>query len=147
VSEAYPQEDDSSSFGASLAANARHLPVGLTYTLLAPFPWTARTISDLATIPEVLLWYVCLVLALIGLVRLLRARDLRYAHGTAAVCGLAIVFALIQSNVGTLLRSRDMLILPSLVLTGVGCDYVFQRWRHLLPRPVRSVMFGDALSP
>jgi hypothetical protein len=132
-------DPDQGSFQGSLATNIRHLPIGITYTLLAPFPWTARTGEQLATIPEMFIWYACLMLALLGFLVLLRRRDLRYAHGVAMIIGLTIVLSLISANVGTLIRSRAMLIPYVLLLTGVGIAWLLERyprfvgrWRSLL---------------
>jgi hypothetical protein len=122
------KDPDESSFQGSLATNIRHLPIGITYTLLAPFPWTARTGEQFATIPEMLIWYVSILLAIVGFVVLLQRRDLRYAHGVAAIMGLTIVLSLISANVGTLVRSRAMLIPYVLLLTGVGIDWALSRY-------------------
>jgi hypothetical protein len=121
-------DPDKDSFQGSLATNVRHLPIGIIYTLFAPFPWTDRTFEQLVTLPEMLIWYVCVVLALIGFIALLRKRDLRYSHGVAAIIGLVIVLSLISANVGTLLRSRAMLIPYVLLLTGVGIDWLMRRY-------------------
>jgi hypothetical protein len=92
-----------------------------------------------------LLWYVCLGFAMVGLAILIRRRDLRFAHGVAAAAAMVLVFALIQGNVGTLLRSRAMVIPLVLVLTGVGIDAALRRWPRLIPARVRALMRdGDA---
>lgn len=127
-------DPDLGSFGGSLATNVRHLPVGIAYTLFAPFPWTARTLEQIATIPEMVIWYPCLLLALVGFLTLLRRGDLRYAHGVAAIIGLTIVLSLISANVGTLIRSRAMLIPYVLLLTGVGIDWLLVRYPQLFNR-------------
>jgi hypothetical protein len=130
-------DPDQTSFQGSLATNVRHLPIGITYTLLAPFPWSVtRTLEQLATIPEMFIWYACLVLALAGFVVLLRRRDLRYAHGVAMIIGLTIVLSLISANVGTLVRSRAMLIPYVLILSGVGIDWLLRRYSRF--NPLRS---------
>ncbi len=122
------QDPDQASASGSVSTNLRHLPVGVLYTLFAPFPWTARTLEQLATIPEMLLWYVCLVLAVVGFGALLRRRDLRFAQGVAMIIGLVLVLSLISANVGTLIRSRAMLIPYVLILSGVGIDVLLARY-------------------
>jgi hypothetical protein len=137
-------DPDQSSFQGSLATNIRHLPVGITYTLLAPFPWTARTLEQFATIPELVIWYVCLALAAAGFIVLVRRRDLRYAHGVAAIVGLIIVLSLISANVGTLIRSRAMLIPYVLLLSGVGIDWLLRRYPRFGGRWRTGLMGEDA---
>jgi hypothetical protein len=124
-------DPDQKSFEGSLATNVRHLPIGILYTLFAPFPWAASTIEQAATIPEMLIWYACIVLAILGFVTLFRRRDFRYAHGVAVIIGLVFVLSLIGANVGTLLRSRAMLIPFVLLLAGVGIEIVLRRYPRL----------------
>jgi hypothetical protein len=140
-----PESDsDSRSASSSLMSNLRHLPTGIAFLVGAPFPWAARTGADLLTIPEVLLWYACVIFAVVGLVRLLRRQDLRFAHGVAALAGMGIIFALIEANVGTLLRSRDMMVPFTVVLTGVGIDALLRSRPGLLPaRIARLLRDGD----
>jgi hypothetical protein len=139
-------DPDQSSLQGSLSTNIRFLPVGITFTLFAPFPWTAQTLEQLATIPEMIVWYACLGLALLAFLTLLRRRDFRYAHGVAAIIGLVIVLSLISANTGTLIRSRAMLIPYVLILSGVGIDWMLRRYPRLAarlrmrpdPRPVAT---------
>ena len=127
-------EDQSTSIGGSLMTNLEALPRGVFFTLFAPFPWSVpQTIEQAATIPEMIGWYACLLLAAVGTGVLLRRRDLRYAHGLATAAGLLIVLALIQANLGTLVRSRAMLIPYVLVLAAVGWEALRVR-RHADPR-------------
>jgi hypothetical protein len=124
-------DPDQTSFQGSLATNIRHLPTGILFTLFAPFPWAATTLEQFATIPEMLLWYASLALALLGFIRLFRRRDFRYAQGVASIIGLVILLSLISANVGTLVRSRAMLIVFVLLLTAVGVDLALARWSWL----------------
>jgi hypothetical protein len=132
------RDPDATSVSGSLATNIRHLPLGVLYTLFAPFPWTARTLEQFATIPEMLLWYVCLPAALVGAFVLLRRRNLLFAHGFAMTVGLVLVLSLIGANVGTLIRSRAMLIPYVLMLSGVGISFVLARYPRLTTRSTPS---------
>jgi hypothetical protein len=121
--------DVSNSAGGSIAANLRALPKGLLFALFAPFPWSPpNNLEQAATIPEMLLWYVLLALAAVGVVTLLRRRDLAYAHGLAAAVGLLLVLALIEASTGTLVRSRGMLVPYVLILSAVGFETI-RAWR------------------
>ena len=112
--------DDSTSLGGSLRANISFLPLGLLYVLFAPFPWSSRTLEQAATIPEMIFWYGCLVSAAVATVRLLMRRDLRFGFGFATAAGLLLILSLVESNVGTLIRSRAMLVPYVLILGAVG---------------------------
>ena len=128
ISSATP--DDTTSLGGSLRANISYLPLGLLYALFAPFPWSSRTLEQLATVPEMIFWYACLVFAVIATVRLLVRRDLRFAFGLATAAGLLLILSLVESNVGTLIRSRAMLVPYVLILGAVGwAETVVQRRR------------------
>jgi hypothetical protein len=113
--------------GRDVLADAEHLPIGILYLALAPFPWSARTPTEIATIPDVLLWMGSEFLALVGLVYLLRRRDLGYAYGVLSFAGLALVLSLAEGNVGTLLRHRAMLIPEVAVLAAVGVSALRQQ--------------------
>src|SRR5205823_5301012 len=112
----------SSEIGATrdVITNLTYLPIGITYVLGAPFPWTVRTLGDLATLPDTLLWYACAVLALVGLLDLVRRRDYRYVYGLIMLGGVGLVLSLAEGNVGTLVRHRAMLIPEVVVLASVG---------------------------
>jgi hypothetical protein len=129
-------EEESGSFGASVREDLKYLPTGVFQTIAAPLPWNARTLADVATIPEMLLWYAIFALAVVGFAVLVRARDLRFAPGVLCLLGLVFIFSLIQSNGGTLIRSRMMMIPLAIVLAAVGFEAVSREWerRRAAPR-------------
>jgi hypothetical protein len=45
------------------------IPVGMTYLLLAPFPWQLTTLRQMITLPEMILWWLSLPLLVLGHVR------------------------------------------------------------------------------
>jgi hypothetical protein len=121
--------DLATSTSGSITANLRALPRGLLFSLFAPFPWSVpRSLEQAATIPEMLLWYILVALAAVGLLGLLRKRDLRYAHGVAAAIGLVLILALVEASTGTLVRSRGMLVPYVVILSGVGFETI-RAWR------------------
>lgn len=103
-------DPDATSISGSLATNLRNLPLGMLYVAFAPFPWSARTLSEVATIPEMLLWYGLVILAVVGIVRLVRRRAFGFAHGAVFLGGMYLALSLIAANTGTLIRSRAMII-------------------------------------
>lgn len=127
-----------------LVENLLHLPVGAAFLLGAPFPFTWRSASEAATVIELLLWYPTVVLAAIGLWSAVRARrwDLAYPIGTAAlIFGL---FALVEGNVGTLVRHRSMLIPYAVLLAAVGASRLLRRDADELMPGVRATRSEEA---
>lgn len=119
--------DDTLQLQRGIADSVGHLPTGVLHLVAAPFPFAARSLYEVATIPEMLLWYISLALAAVGAAALVRARDFRFAYGVIILAGLALVLSLVEGNVGTLLRHRAMLIPFVLVLAAVGLDRVLAR--------------------
>jgi hypothetical protein len=92
-----------------------HIPVGLAYALLAPFPWAVQRPADLATVPEVLLWYLCVIA---GFATLWSHRSdwRRLLPPFLFICILLGVFVMVEANTGTLFRHRSMLLTVAVVL-------------------------------
>lgn len=105
-----------------LTASIQHLPIGALYVVAAPVPWNARGWLELATIPEMLLWYATIGFALRALLR----RPLRswrpHAYALLMMLGIALALSLVEGNVGTLVRHRGMLIPFVATLAAVGLE-------------------------
>jgi hypothetical protein len=85
------------------------LPRGLAHVLFAPFPWVITRAFDLLPIPEMLLWYVLMIAAVVTLAT--RRRSWRsLVPVTLFTGGVLLVLVLAEGNVGTLYRHRAMVI-------------------------------------
>ena len=104
------------------------LPIGLAYTLAAPFPWAVRRTVELMAMPEVFCWYGALALGALG-VFVRRQEWRRYLYLAAYIGALLLVMAIAESTTGTLLRHRTMVIPSLLVLSGAGASWLWQRLR------------------
>lgn len=95
--------------------------------LLVPLPWTVTTRSELAFIPEQIMWYVLLVLLPIGLIGAARLDPLLGSMllGYALPTGLAVAFT--TGNVGTLIRHRALIIPYVIWISAVGFCMVVHR--------------------
>jgi 4-amino-4-deoxy-L-arabinose transferase-like glycosyltransferase len=113
--------------GRSLQEMAAWLPTGLTYALAAPFPWTADRAIELATIPEMLMWYAAVSLALVAVARTWRSWQ-QYAHLIGYIGGMVLLLSLFQGNEGTLVRHRGMIIPFVLIFSGAGAAWLWTRW-------------------
>lgn len=103
-------------------------PTGLAYALAAPFPWAARRAVEVATIPEMLLWYAAMVLAVVGVV--VQWRQWRQYMPILSYLGcMVLVLAVAEGTIGTLLRHRTMIMLPTLIFSGAGAAWLWSRLR------------------
>lgn len=108
--------------------NARHLPTGFLFMLGAPFPPLARTLGDVAMIPEMLLWYLCLAFAAVGVVRTWReGRLAQLAYPLMILFMLFGLLSLVEGNVGTLVRHRAMVVPFVVILGAIGAGPVSVR--------------------
>lgn len=86
-----------------------HLPLGLAYALFAPFPLFAGRLQEVVAAPEMVIWYGMLVGAVVTLWRD-RRRWRLLAAPILTFCGLLVLLALVEGNVGTLFRHRGMIV-------------------------------------
>ncbi len=114
-----------------LVRTLQHLPRGVWYALLAPFPWAADRLSDRLVIPDMLMWYLVAVAAPISLWKERRRwRDwFPVAFFSLVLFGL---FALAEGNVGTLYRHRAFGVMPfAAILAGptlVATHRAIRKW-------------------
>lgn len=107
------------------------LPTGLAYALAAPFPWAARRTIERIIIPEMLLWYLFLALAALGLAVHWRSWQ-RYVHLLGYLAGVLLLFAIGQGNFGTLIRHRSTMLVPFVVIfSGAGAAWL---WSYVRAR-------------
>jgi hypothetical protein len=105
-----------------------YLPVGLTYFLLAPFPWSTTGALQRITLPESLVWYVLFFCALWG-GRLAMRHDLRrYTVPLAVLITVTFAYALVEGNVGTAYRHRAQVLPLFFVLSAVGLRDLWGAW-------------------
>lgn len=132
-SEPGPIELGSTTDSALALRTLRYLPVGLAFVLFAPFPWSIERTLDALPMPEMLLWYVSLVAALVVLIRE-RRRWRAFAPLVLFVVGTLMVLALAEGNVGTLYRHRAMVIPFVVVAASPGLVQLLEK--------VRTARFG-----
>ncbi len=82
-----------------------YLPIGLSYFLLAPFPWESGG-RQMFALPEVLVWYVCIPFVVTGTIYALRHRRRAALVPLLMALLLTILYALVEGNVGIIFRHR-----------------------------------------
>jgi hypothetical protein len=116
------------------ASRARFVLRALASVVLTPLPWQASSAAARAILPEQVAWYGLVLLAVPGLVAAVR-REPRLAlmlAGVVAVCAAAV--GLTNGNIGTLVRIRSVVVVPTLWLSAIGVCVV-----------IRAIVAGHAL--
>ena len=113
----HPATPASSSITLTPPQAVRFVMRALVSFVLTPLPWQAASRGELAFLPEHLLWYLLLVAVPFGLVAGWRRDPLVTAVLIGFVLPTALVLALTNGNVGTLLRLRG-LVTPYLMWIG-----------------------------
>src|SRR5581483_6416672 len=115
----------------------RYLVRAIVSWVLVPVPWDAPSLAAVAYIPEQVVWYVLVALAIAGLLPALRRDTVTTLLLVAFAIAAAAVAAFTGGNVGTLVRHRG-LAFPFIVwLSGVGACELFAAMR-------RAAAPGDA---
>ncbi len=94
-----------------MAALLAHLPVGLAYVIAAPFPWALHNWLARLSFAETTIWYLLLIAAVLGGIAHKRSWR-RWYMLVLYVAGVIFILAIIEGNVGTLVRHRAMLVMP-----------------------------------
>lgn len=114
--------DVSTTEGALLA-----VPVGLTFLMLAPFPWQATNFRQAITIPETLMWWAMLPLLGAGIWWTVKNR-LRSAFPILFFSlMLTLAYSIFQGNVGTAYRQRTQIQVFLFIFIGVGWTLLKER--------------------
>ena len=111
---------------------------GWGYFLLAPVPWAITTLLQVLAVPEMILWYVLLVFAVMGASRLMREIPVEGGALLIWIFVLSSVNALTTGNVGVAFRHRSLVIPLYLVLSAIGLLPMRERMRrnHAVAVPV-----------
>lgn len=86
------------------------LPRGSVYFFLAPFPWQITSLRSLLTMPEMLLWWALLPVALRGLGRAWRLRKQHCLLIMSFIVVLSLFCILVSGNAGVAFRYRTQIV-------------------------------------
>jgi len=99
-----------------------YLPLGIIYVLFAPFPWMIRNMVQLATLPEMLIWWAAAPFLIKGYLIAIRQRLSEALPLCLFTMGLTLAYALFQTNAGTVHRQRSQLIVFFLIFIAIGWE-------------------------
>ncbi|HJZ80287.1 MAG TPA: glycosyltransferase family 39 protein [Pyrinomonadaceae bacterium] len=103
------------------------IPVGLTYLLLAPFPWQMASFRQVITLPEMLIWWASIPLLVVGAWFTLKHRLREVAPIIIFTSILTLTYSIVQGNVGTAYRQRAQLLVFYFVFVAVGFGLMKER--------------------
>ena len=96
------------------------IPLGTAYLLFAPFPWQLSNLRQAITMPEMLAWWGCFPLLLVGLRYAVRFKLRQTLPILLFTVMLTLAYAIFQANVGTAYRQRSQLMEFYFIFISVG---------------------------
>jgi hypothetical protein len=96
------------------------LPLGLSYLILAPFPWQLASVRQAITLPEMVIWWASLPLLVLGLWYAIKYRLREVAPIIIFTTLLTLTYSILQGNVGTAYRQRAQLLIFYFVFVAIG---------------------------
>ena len=103
------------------------VPLGLTYLLLAPFPWQLTSLRQAITLPEMVVWWLSIPLLVLGAFFTIKHRLREIAPIIIFTSLLTLTYSIMQGNVGTAYRQRAQLLIFYFVFVAVGFVLVKER--------------------
>ena len=136
----FGQDLDVSSPGGVLTA----LPLGLSYLILAPFPWQLASLRQAITLPEMVVWWASLPLLVLGLWFAIKHRIREVAPIIIFTTLLTLTYSILQGNVGTAYRQRAQLLVFYFVFVAIGFVLVKERRDERARRRMRDLQAARA---
>ena len=112
----FGEDADVSTPGGALSA----VPLGFSYLLFAPFPWQFGSLRQIITLPEMVVWWCCIPLLVLGLWFTIKHRARQVAPILIFTFLLTLTYSVLQGNVGTAYRQRAQLLIFYFVFVAVG---------------------------
>jgi 4-amino-4-deoxy-L-arabinose transferase-like glycosyltransferase len=103
------------------------IPTGILYLMFAPFPWQYTTLRQSITLPEMIVWWLCFPLLVLGLWYSLKHRLRQVSPIVVFTTMLTLAYSVFQGNVGTAYRQRSQLLVFYLIFVAVGAVIVKER--------------------
>ena len=114
-------------FVLTFGEGARFLTRAVVAFFVIPVPWHLENATWLVMMPQQAVWYLVIVLAVVGVVAGFRQDAVLTCVLVGFIAGAVVVIAPNSGNVGTLIRHRDMVVPFVSALAGVGAVRVAMR--------------------
>lgn len=96
------------------------IPLGVVYLMFAPFPWQITSIRQSITLPEMVIWWACFPLLVLGLWYAIKYRLRMVSPILIFTVMLTLAYSVFQGNVGTAYRQRAQLLVFYFIFVAVG---------------------------
>lgn len=96
------------------------MPIGLLYLLFAPFPWQLGSLRQSITLPEMIIWWACFPMLVLGFWFSVKYRLRQISPILIFTVMLSLAYSLFQGNVGTAYRQRAQLLVFYFIFVAVG---------------------------
>jgi hypothetical protein len=136
----FAEDVDVSSPEGALSA----LPLGLSYLILAPFPWQLSSVRQAITLPEMIVWWASLPLLVLGLWFAIKYRLREVAPIIIFMTLLTLTYSILQGNVGTAYRQRAQLLIFYFVFVAIGYVLVKEKAEERTRRRKKDLQSGRA---
>jgi 4-amino-4-deoxy-L-arabinose transferase-like glycosyltransferase len=96
------------------------IPIGVFYLMFAPLPWQFTSVRSMITLPEMIVWWSCFPLLILGLWFTIKHRLRRVSPILLFTTLLTLGYSIFQGNVGTAYRQRAQLLVFYFIFVAVG---------------------------
>ena len=120
------------------------LPLGLSYLILAPFPWQLASVRQAITLPEMIIWWASLPLLVLGLWFAIKYRLREVAPIIIFMTLLTLTYSILQGNVGTAYRQRAQLLVFYFVFVAIGYVLLKERREERARRRMKELQSARA---
>lgn len=103
------------------------IPIGLVYLLFAPFPWQLASLRQSIALPEMIVWWLCFPLLILGFWYAIKHRLREISPILLFTSMLTLAYSLFQGNVGTAYRQRSQLLVFYFIFVAVGAVLLKER--------------------
>lgn len=112
----FGQDADVSTPAGAISA----IPLGLSYLILAPFPWHMASLRAIITLPEMVVWWSSLPLLVLGLWFTIKYKLREVAPILIFTTLLTVMYSVFQGNVGTAYRQRAQVLVFYFIFVAIG---------------------------
>jgi hypothetical protein len=119
----FAKDVDVSTTGGALTV----IPIGLVYLLFAPFPWQLASLRQSIALPEMIIWWMCFPLLILGSWYVIKHRLRDISPILLFTSMLTLAYSLFQGNVGTAYRQRSQLLVFYFIFVAVGAILLKER--------------------